>query len=73
VCGAIPPLAITLMTWCLMMHRDTLNTHTVARGEGAGSGSGTVIPEVVALVCGSAMSRVVTCVLSHAIFKDHHE
>jgi hypothetical protein len=70
--GAIPTLTITLLIWCLMKHRDTLNI-AVSWGKRAGSGSGTVIPEIVALVCGSGMSCVVKCVLSHVIFKDDHE
>jgi len=45
----------------------------VSWGKRAGSGSGTVIPEIVALVCGSGMSSVVKYVLSHVIFKDDHE
>jgi len=70
--GAIPTLTITLLIWCLMMHRDTLNI-PVSWGKRAGTGSMTVIPKIVAIVCGSGMSSVVKCVLSHVIFKDNHE
>lgn len=46
---------------------------TVSRDKRAGPGSGTVIPEIMELVCGSGMSSVVKCALSHIIFKDDHE
>ena len=71
--GGIPPLLICVHNMVFNEAQEHPKHSRVSWDKRAGSGNGTVIPEIVALVCGSGKSSVVKCVLSHVIFKDDHK